>query len=456
MTARVLIVDDLMPNVKMLEARLLAEYFDVVSATNGDEALKLCRDNRCDIVLLDVMMPGLDGFEVCARLKAAPNTQHIPVVITTALNEPGDRLRGLEAGADDFLIKPIDEMALIARVHSLTRLKFTLDELRARAQASASLGITEDPLVRDNDGLHGRILLVEDRPNSAERVMAALRDLHELEIEDQPHEALFRVAKGDFDLVIASLNLTDFDSLRLCGQLRSLERTRATPLLLLAETEDRARILRGLDLGVNDYIVRPIDRNELIARVRTQLRRKRYVDSLRDNVQAAMELAIVDPLTGLNNRRFLERHLADLIDSAAHNNRPLSLMMLDIDHFKHVNDQYGHKTGDAVLRAFAQRITRALRRSDVLCRLGGEEFVVVMPDTPLAVAERVGERLRAIIEAAPFPIDETTTPTIRVTTSIGVAERGADANPDALLRRADRALYRSKSNGRNRVSAAAA
>lgn len=456
MTARVLIVDDLMPNVKMLEARLFAEYFDVVSATNGFEALEFCREDRCDIVLLDVIMPGLNGFDTCARLKEDPKTRHIPVLITTALDEAGDRLRGLEAGADDFLIKPIDEMALIARVHSLTRLKFTLDELRARAQTSASLGITEEPVFRNDDGLQGRILLVEDRPNSAERVIAALRDIHEIEIEDQPHEALFRAAKGDFELIIASLNLTDFDSLRLCSQLRSLERTRATPLLLLAETEDRARVLRGLDLGVNDYILRPIDRNELVARVRTQLRRKRYVDSLRDNVQAAMELAIVDPLTGLNNRRFLERHLATALDSAAHNNRPLSLMMLDIDHFKDVNDQHGHKSGDAVLRTFAQRIKQALRRSDVLCRLGGEEFVVVMPDTPLAIAERVGERLRAIVEAAPFPSDDGATQAVRVTTSIGIAERGADANADAILRRADRALYRSKTEGRNRVSATAA
>ena len=456
MTARVLIVDDLLPNVKMLEARLLAEYFDVVSATSGNEALELCQQDRCDIVLLDVMMPGLDGFEVCARLKANPNTQHIPVVITTALDEAGDRLRGLEAGADDFLIKPIDEMALIARVRSLTRLKFTLDELRARARASASLGIVETTAISDNDGQRGRILLVEDRPNSAERVLAALRDLHDIEIEDRPNEALFRATEGNFELIIASLNLADFDSLRLCSQLRSLERTRATPLLLLAEVEDRARILRGLDLGVNDYIVRPIDRNELVARVRTQLRRKRYVDSLRDNVQAAMELAILDPLTGLNNRRFLERHLDDALEAAAHNNRPLSLMMLDIDHFKQVNDQHGHDAGDAVLRAFARRIRSALRRSDLVCRLGGEEFVVVMPDTPLSIAERIAERLRSIIAAAPFPAEQETTPGIGVTTSIGIAERGVDANADALLRRADRALYRSKSNGRNRVSATAA
>jgi len=457
MTARVLIVDDLLPNIKLLEARLSAEYFNVVTATNGPEALELCRDGRCDIVLLDVMMPGMDGFEVCTRLKADPSTMHLPVVMVTALDQPTDRVRGLECGADDFLTKPVDELALIARVRSLTRLKIMLDELRARATTSVNLGIVDHLSAQTaNDGAKGRILLVEDRASSADRIVAGLRDLHDVEIEPNPQEALFRAAENGYELVIVSLNLTDFDALRLCSQLRSLERTRSIPILLLADLEDRQRILRGLDLGVNDYIVRPIDRNELVARVRTQLRRKRYADSLRDNVQAAIELAAVDPLTGLNNRRFLESHLANALEQAAHKGRPLSLMILDIDHFKSVNDTYGHDAGDEVLKVFAQRVKRVVRGADLVCRLGGEEFVVVMPDTPLAVAERVAERVRAAVQGGQFPIDAGATRTIPVTASIGLAERGADANADALLRRADKALYGSKASGRNRVTAAAA
>ena len=453
MTARVLIVDDLAPNIKLLEARLSAEYFDVVSATNGPEAIELCREGRCDIVLLDVMMPGMDGFEVCKRLKADPMTMHLPVVMVTALDQPTDRVRGLEAGADDFLTKPVDEMALIARVRSLTRLKIMLDELRARANTSANLGLTSR---EPNDGERGRILLVEDRPSSSDRIVTFLRDFHAIEIESYPQEGLFRAAENNYELVIVSLNLVDFDALRLCSQLRSLERTRSIPILLLSDLEDRQRVLRGLDLGVNDYIMRPIDRNELVARVRTQLRRKRYADSLRENVQAAIELAVVDPLTGLNNRRFLESHLANALDQAAHKGRPLSLMILDIDHFKSVNDTYGHDGGDEVLKVFAQRIKRVLRTADLVCRLGGEEFVVVMPDTPLAVAERVAERVRAAVEGDKFPVDGNASRVIPVTTSIGIAERGLDANADALLRRADKALYASKTAGRNRVTAAAA
>ncbi|MBY6243266.1 PleD family two-component system response regulator [Methylosinus sp. Sm6] len=455
MTARILIVDDLVPNVKLLEARLTAEYFDVLSATNGPDALRLCREDRCDIVLLDAMMPGMDGFEACSRLKADPATAHLPVIMVTALDQPADRVRGLEAGADDFLTKPVDEVALLARVRSLARLKMMLDELRARAVTSASLGLVEMNRTSSDAGENGRILLIEDRAGSAERILSALRGRHEVTIEANPQEALFRAAEGGFDMAAISLDLADFDALRLASQMRSLERTRALPILIIADLDDRPRILRGLDLGVNDYIVRPIDKNELIARVRSQLRRKRYADSLRSDVQAAIELAAVDPLTGLNNRRYLETHLASLLDHAAHQGRALTLMILDIDHFKSVNDSYGHDAGDEVLKNFARRVRRVVRSGDLICRLGGEEFVIVMPDTPLAIATRVAERVRSTIQGEPFCIDANGR-TIPVTASIGIAERGREANPDALLRRADKALYESKNAGRNRVTAAAA
>jgi two-component system cell cycle response regulator len=456
MTARILIVDDLLPNLKFLEARLSAEYFTVISATNGFEALQLASAGDCDIILLDVMMPGLDGYEICRRLKANPATMHIPVVMVTALDQSADRLRGLEAGADDFITKPVDELALIARVRSLTRLKMMLDELRARAATSANLGL-RDPGVVCSQGLgeNGKILLVEDRANTADRVVTALRNIHHVQIENDPQDALFRAAESDYDLIIISLNLRDFDPLRLCSQLRSLERTRGLPILLIADADDRDRLLRGLDLGVNDYIRRPIDRNELIARVRTQLRRKRYADMLREDVQAAIELALVDPLTGLKNRRFLETHLTSVIDQAAHRGRPASLMILDIDHFKVINDTFGHDAGDAVLKQFAQRIRKVVRGADLVCRLGGEEFVIVMPETALETAEKIAERLRRAIESEQFTLDASGR-SAPVTTSIGLAERGSGSDAEALLRRADQALYRSKSLGRNRVTATAA
>ena len=456
MTARILVVDDLLPNIKLLEARLNAEYFDVLTATSGPEALAVCAQGICDIVLLDVMMPGMDGFEVCRRLKADPLTAHLPVVMVTALDQPADRVRGLEAGADDFLTKPVDEIAMIARVRSLARLKVVIDELRSRATTSVALGLEDNAIdILSHKGDGGLVMLVDDRASSVERVSGALSKTHRIQVESDAQEALFNAAESDIDLMIVSLGLRDYDGLRLCSQIRSLERTRNLPMLLVADPEDRTKVLRGLDLGANDYLMRPIDRNELLARVRTQIRRKRYADSLRDNVQASIELAVVDPLTGLNNRRFLERHLATMLSAAHNRGKPLSMMILDIDHFKLVNDTHGHDAGDEVLKGIGARVKAVVRTADLFCRLGGEEFVVVMPDTTLDIAAKVAERVRSAVQLTRFPIDKAGQ-SIPVTISIGIAERGADANADHLYKRADRALYRAKNDGRNRVSADAA
>jgi two-component system cell cycle response regulator len=279
MSARILVVDDIVANLRFLEARLSAEYFDVRIATGGPEALAICREGRTDVVLLDVMMPGMDGFEVCRRMKADPATAHLPVVMVTALDQPADRVRGLESGADDFVTKPVDELALIARVRSLARLKLAHDELRGRALTAVGLGLQNELAALAADrGESGRLLIVDDRPSSTERLSAALSRTQRVLVESDPAEALFKAAEGEFDLVLVSLGFRNYDALRLCGQLRSLERTRHTPLLLIAEPEDRNRLLRGLDLGVNDYLMRPVDRNELVARVRTQIKRKRYAE----------------------------------------------------------------------------------------------------------------------------------------------------------------------------------
>jgi two-component system, cell cycle response regulator len=452
MTARVLVVDDVAANVKLLEARLSAEYFDVTTATNGAQALAMCERAECDLVLLDVMMPDMDGFEVCRRLKSNAATQHIPVVMVTALDQPSDRVRGLEAGADDFLTKPIPELALIARVRSLARLKMITDELRMRAVTSHDIGIEspEREAVADT-GRGGRVLIVDDRPASHERIAAVLADEHSVEVEADPNEAVFRAADGHYDLVIVSLALENFDALRLCSQLRSLERTRGIPILAVAEPDNETRMLRGLEIGVNDYLVRPIDKNELLARVRSQIRKRRYTERLRDNMQMSIEMALTDALTGLFNRRYMESHLSTLIEQAAARGKPLSALVLDIDYFKSINDTHGHDAGDDVLRDFAMRIRRSIRGIDLACRFGGEEFVVIMPETDMAVATMVAERLRRRIAADPFTIQQGAR-NIPVTISIGIAALGGrDDDAARLLKRADQALYRAKRDGRNRV-----
>jgi two-component system cell cycle response regulator len=452
MTARVLVVDDIPANVKLLEARLSAEYFDVITAMSGKEALVICERAECDLVLLDVMMPDLDGFEVCRRLKTNPVTHHIPVVMVTALDQPSDRVRGLEAGADDFLTKPIPDMALIARVRSLSRLKMVTDELRMRALTSRDIGIEspEREAVADT-GRGGRVLIVDDRAASHERISAVLAKEHTVEVETDPSEALFRAAEGNYDLLIVSLDLTNFDALRLCSQVRSLDRTRNAPILAITEPDNSARMLRGLEIGVNDYLMRPIDKNELLARARSQVRKRRYAERLRDNVQMSIEMAITDALTGLFNRRYMESHLGTLIEQAIARGKPLTALVIDIDYFKSINDTHGHDAGDDVLREFALRIKRSIRGIDLACRCGGEEFVVVMPETDMAVAAMVAERLRRRIAADAFVIQQGAG-SVPVTISIGIAAlRGKDDTAAALIKRADQALYRAKRDGRNRV-----
>jgi len=457
MSARILVVDDVPTNVKLLEARLSAEYFDVITASNGTEALAICSRAECDLVLLDVMMPDMDGFEVCRRLKSNPATHHIPVVMVTALDQPSDRVRGLEAGADDFLTKPVSDVALISRVRSLSRLKMVTDELRMRALTSLEIGI-ESP-ERDavtEQGKNGRILLVDDRRSSYERIAAMLAAEHAVDIENEPAEALFHAAEGDYELVIVSLGLENFDGLRLCSQIRSLERTRNVPILAIAEPDNNTRLVRGLEIGVNDYLLRPIDKNELLARVRTQIKKKRYAERLRDNVQASIEMAITDALTGLHNRRYMETHLSALVEQAASRGKPISVLVLDIDFFKSINDGHGHDAGDDVLREFALRIRKSIRNIDLACRLGGEEFVIVMPETDMGVATTVAERLRRRIAGEPFPIQQGAR-LLDVTLSIGIASlAGAGDTAATMLKRADQALYRAKRDGRNRVVADAA
>ncbi|MEL6750678.1 MAG: PleD family two-component system response regulator [Pseudomonadota bacterium] len=458
MTARVLVVDDVETNVKLLQARLMAEYFEVVTASNGPDALEICRAGHCDIVLLDVMMPGMDGYEVCRRLKADPATAALPVVMVTALDQTSDRLAGLEAGADDFLTKPIDEIALMTRVKSLARLKMILDELEMRVSTGQSLGIgSAQPSALDpKDGRDGKVLIVDDSKLSYDPVVKALARDHNVAVVTNPQDALFKLAEEGFDLAVISLALNDYDALRLCSQIRSLDRTRNIPILLIAQDGDQARLVRGIDLGVNDYITRPVEGAEIQARARTQVRRKRMSDALRDSVTTTMEMAVKDPLTGLNNRRYFDTHMSTLITNARKANKPLSLIVLDIDHFKAVNDTYGHAAGDAVLKEFSERICKTVRGPDLACRFGGEEFVVALPDIDRALGEVVANRMRTSICDHPFIIDGGAQQ-IDVTVSAGIASlEASDETIQKVLERADEALYDAKRAGRNQVVAKAA
>ncbi|NIA70261.1 PleD family two-component system response regulator [Pelagibius litoralis] len=456
MTARILVVDDIPANVKLLEVKLSAEYFDVLTASDGPSAIELARSEAPDLILSDVMMPGMDGFELCERLKADPATSHIPLVMITALSDVADRVRGLEAGADDFLTKPVNDIALFARVRSLARLKLMMDELRVRQAASGNDEVLAENDVEVEDTIvDARILLADASQTLAGKVSDYLaEDGHRTDHVKTVDEALSAAQGADFDLLIVSLHLGQEDGLRLCSQFRSQDDTRHVPILLLLDEEDLPRLPKGLEIGVTDYVIKPIDRNELRARTRTQIRRRRYHDKLRDMLRSSVALAYTDTLTGVYNRRYMSAHLDRKIVEIAETVKPVSILMFDLDHFKSVNDTHGHTAGDEVLQELANRVTRGIRDLDLLCRYGGEEFVIVMPDADVDVAVNVAERVRSLVADQPFAISGSDT-SLDVTISIGAATtRDPMETPEALISRADEALYGAKEAGRNRVRSA--
>jgi two-component system cell cycle response regulator len=450
MSGRVLVVDDIEANVKLLEAKLSSEYFDVLTAYNGPSALEIAETELPDVILLDVMMPRMDGFEVCRQLKANRRTVDVPVVMVTALSDTTNRLRGLEAGADDFLTKPVNDVALFARVRSLVRLKRMMEELRVREGICSKFG--GDTPVSEDTG-PARIMIVDDDDFAAARMTETLLPIANSVARAPTCTEAWMLLAPDIELIIASLSTPGGDALRLVTQCRANETFRQLPILLIADNMDLPRLAKGLDLGANDYLVRPVDRNELLARTATQVRRKRLQNRLEENYRNSLELALTDELTGLYHRRYLFVHLDELIQRVNQDGINAAVLLFDVDNFKQVNDTYRHAGGDDVLRELAARTTHCVRSVDLVARRGegaGDEFVVVMPETDITIAAAVAERLRAAVAREPFTI-KSDGRKLSVTISIGVASAAAGDDRDRLLSRADDALYAAKNRGRNCV-----
>ncbi len=453
MSAKILVVDDIAPNVKLLEAKLAREFFRVITAMSGPEALEKAKTEKPDVILLDIMMPGMDGFEVCEKLKADPATQNIPVVMVTALTDISDRVRGLEAGADDFLSKPVNDLALMSRVRSLIRLKMTADEWMLREETAHQFGAaTQEINMGDVDTSAAEILLVEGSASEAQRLVESLqRDKHKVTVVPNGTRAMELAEKTPYDVILVSLNLDGEDGLRLCSHLRLDGVTKSVPIVMLADEQDMVRVATGLEFnGAHDYLLRPVDRNELRARIKTQVRRRRYQKLLRANYETSISMALTDSLTGLFNRRYLMAHLKKMMEEANIGMKPLCVLMFDIDHFKNINDTYGHGVGDEVLREFSARLGKQIRSFDMLARLGGEEFVAVLPNIGRHTAFDVAYRLRKVIADQPFSIPSKGQ--ISVTCSIGgviLEESLKDA--ESAIDRADKALYEAKDSGRNCV-----
>ena len=455
MSARALVVDDIAANVRLLEAKLLVEYYEVLTANDGATVLEIVADSMPDIVLLDVMMPGMDGFEVCQRIKENPATVYIPVVMVTALSEVSDRVKGLEAGADAFLTKPVNDLALFAWIRSLVRLKRAMDEWRARESTFTQFGLNNTIAPEDTDPSMLQVLLVADEYGPSQRIVDTLSEEgYSVEHSTSIDDATIKALDGDFHLILVDDRVGGNDVLRFCSQLRSSGVTRHSPILIMLDDGDTERLAKVLDLGVNDYLVRPVNKNELTARAKTQIRRKQFEDNLSQQYEKSLTVGVTDSLTGLYNRRYLETYFEELSSDLRGGGKPTSLLIMDVDHFKAVNDDYGHAAGDEVLRGLAQRVLSGIRGFDTAIRLGGEEFVMLMPNVDGGSAVIAANRLREMIDVTPFEIDDKGQ-TLKVTMSIGVATGAADEIAlNDLLERADQALYTAKNGGPNRVEVA--
>lgn len=452
MSGRILVVDDTPANIKLLEAKLATEYYEIITASDGPEGIRLANEEAPDLILLDVMMPGMNGYEVCDHLKHNPRTMHIPVIMVTALSDKADRVKGLEAGADEFLSKPVRDMPLFARVRSLIRLKTLMDAWNIREHATSQLGMLGQNPPGAAQVRGGLIAFLGEERLVADNFRQILeQDDHQLDIYDTIGSFRHALQAKDYDLAISQLFVEGQDVLRPCAALRNDERTRNMPVLLVAEEEDERLLAKALEIGINDYILRPLDPHELRARVRTLLRRQRFQESLRTSYKRSIDLALTDELTGLYNRRFFNSHFDNLLKQAAEAWKAVSMLMIDIDHFKSINDTWGHDEGDRVLVEVAHRLKRCVRECDLVARLGGEEFVVVMPDARTGIGLQVAERLRQAIEGTQILLHNGKE--IPVTISVGLASsiQGEPVTRPVMIKAADEALYKAKRSGRNRV-----
>lgn len=455
MSARILVVDDILANRRLMKAKLEAKYYSVLLAENGPEALRLAAEESPQIILLDVMMPGMDGYEVCQRLKQDEKTKHIPVVMLTALSDADDRVRGLEAGADDFLSKPVDDFALMARLEALCRYNMVAQELRARE----ATGLQQSSFTDDENrelAQPANVLIIDSVESTAQKIADHLISVGHNVLTWQDSQRQPEMSMSGIDVVVISLSGQSHDALKLCAHLKTMDLRTEMSIIVSFESYDRDKASEALGIGAGDIIPSPINPQELVARVNTQLRRARFIKILRRRVDRGLELSVIDQLTGLYNRRYMLDQLGQWVQRAVCGGEPVSVVSFDIDHFKRINDEHGHEAGDHVLKQIADRISQNVRPKDIVCRPGGEEFLVIMPETTGDLALRGAERIRAAIAEEKFQL-ERSNKRLTITVSAGIATSMMRGDKIAeILHRADQSLYRAKQLGRNRTESIAA
>lgn len=458
MAANILVVDGQVTHGIVLKVKLLAARYGVRMARSLTEAKHMIDAARPDLVILDCGAERRDVLEFIQDFRDDEPTREVPLITLGHFCGPDERLAALAAGADDVLSKPIHEVMLLARIRSLLRARDSEAELTLRGDAGPVLGLAEP-----TEHFEGQIyatLITPEVDEARGRALAGVLPGHVQTIT--PEQALGAAGPpANTDLFVIDARGLDSSDLserifRLVPDLRARSDTRHAAQLVIMPKGSEGLAAMILDLGSNDVVGHDVGLNELTHRARGLLRDKRQQDRQRATVRSGLKAAITDPLTGIHNRRYADAQLDRMAEAALAAGQDFALMLLDIDHFKLINDRWGHSAGDTVLKEFALRLGAEVRTGDLLARIGGEEFLVAMPDTSERLAKFTAERLCNLIEESPFALPSRAP--LNVTVSIGVA-MGGPGHPGTiadLYDRADAALYAAKLAGRNTVSLSAA
>lgn len=450
---KILIVDDDALNVKLLDAMLPHDKYACIWAYNGEDALEKVAADTPDLILLDVMMPVLNGFEVTKAVKNNHRHRDIPVILITAMEGNDAKIQGLAAGADEFLNKPVNKTELLVRVKSLLKLKLYKEQLTTHidSKQSFSLPISNKKYLQPNIDLPS-ILLVEDDEKESKLIQYYLHgEPYQIKLAANGNEAISIAQQDKIDLILLDILLPGMNGFEICRQLKENDETTSVQIVLITGLRDLESKIKGIEMGADDYLIKPINRHELQVRVKSLIKKKAYLDSLHANYERAVNSAISDKLTGLYNHAYLKHFLDFEIKRSLRQKLPLSLLMIDIDKFKRFNDTLGHLAGDRVLKVLGEIIKDNVREIDLPARYGGEEFAVVLPSVDIDKAMVAAERIRTAVQEYSFPSD-TSLAMKKITVSIGVAVYLSHYNnADGLIKRADHALYQAKREGRNLV-----
>ena len=449
MLGKILIVDDVSTNRIVFKVKLAAAGYQAVMASGGIEALRLARTELPDIILLDLFLQDMTGIDVLQALKASPVTARIPVVMVSSEADAAMRIDALRHGAEDFMARPIDDQRLLARLRGILRSREAFAGPEGELQA---LGLAEPAA---SFKVPGMVALVMPRNETALHLRRELQirgdDRFQLYTPEQIH-ALVGAKVPDVFLIHSDL-YGPGSGLRMMSDLLSRTDSRNANFCIWLDGANPTEAATAFDLGANDVVEAGQALDEVALRLNKLVQRKRERDRMRATVNNGLRLAMFDPLTGIHNRRYATIHLNAIAERARADQEEFAIMVLDLDRFKSVNDRYGHAAGDAVLIEVAARLSANLRGSDILARIGGEEFLAVLPGTELGLAQSVAERLCRAIESEPIRLPDGGR--IHVTISIGMTTGGAGADPvsvSELVDQADRALMHSKTHGRNQVT----